>query len=400
MTIDEDRPSLQTLFAIVPNRRLHLSTWLILLMTAVMLAIIVVPGEVDDHYYTRDFRLQEHGWPWVHLRRFVPKPEWTSAIREAEGYATAQQRLALFRKEGNPLPLLPVPRGRFWTDPEHWTFWRGLHAWNATACIGNAMACLVILLGVGGLAEYRRRRRNAFWQISLRETIASMVVFAVVLIVGVGAFRQVQREARARATLMDPLATKFKIRDVAPNWLRKLTDNSRFLQVPIDGHGQIPLGWRVYGVEFHDFGNLLREDPGACIKSLSDFSHLNSLGHWQSGPVSLKFFADAPTQQIRRIDLFGTQFCSDYRFLGRFQNLEKLCLIGIDLQKVKFEYPVLAKLEEISMDDRLISPRTIEWLRAQPGLRRIRPWTSGVISEELQHQLQDALPGVSILPSR
>jgi hypothetical protein len=262
------------------------------------------------------------------------------------------------------------------------------------------MTSIAILVGIGFLSEYRRRRRISFWQFSLRETIAAMVIFAALLIVGVGAYRQVQREARARATLMEPLATKFTIRDVAPNWLRKLTDNSRLLQVPVQGLGEIPLGWRVHGIEFHDMGNLLREDPAACIQCLNDFSHLESLGHWQSGPVSLKFFTDAPAHKIRRMDLFGTHFCRDYRFLGRFQNLEALCLRGIDLQKVKFEYPVLANLEEISIDDALLSPRTIEWLRGQPRLRRIRPWTSGVISEERARNIQDAMPGVSILPPR
>lgn len=400
MTEDDGSRPAQTAPVVAIQRRLHLSTWLILLATCLMLAIIVVPGDVDDRYYARDFHLQEHGWPWVHLRRFVPKPEIGNAMQEAEGYAVVQQRLALYQKQGNPLPLPPVPRGRFWSDPEHWTFWHGLHAWNGMACLGNAMTSIAILLGVGFLAEHRRRRRNTFWQISLRETIAAMVIFAAVLIVVVGAYRQVQREARGRATLMEPLATKFAMRDVTPNWLRKLTDNSRLLHVPVQGHGEIPLGWRAYGIEFRDPGNLLREDPEACIQSLSNFSHLESLGHWQSGPVSLKFFADAPTQKIRRMDLFGTQFCRDYRFLGRFQNLEELCLRGIDLQKVKFEYPVLANLEEISIDDALLSPRTIEWLRAQPRLRRIRPWTSGVISDERTRNLQDALPGVSILPSR
>jgi hypothetical protein len=380
----------------VGKSKLHLSSWLIILATGLMLAVIVVPGDVDDRYYARDFRLQEHGWPWVHLRRFVPKPEWKYPYREAEGYATVQLRLASFRKEGNPLPLQPVLHGRYWTNPEHWTFWRGLHAWNWAACLGNAIASLTIVAGTGILAEYRRRRRSRFWQISIRETIAAMALFAAVLIAGIGSYRQIQLEARARATLLEPLASKCKIHDVSPNWLRKLTDNSRFLEVAVKGHGQIPLGWRVREIEFRDPGNLLREDPEACVNSLRDFSHLDTLKHWQSGPISLKLFAEAPSERIQRMDLFGTQFCRQYRFLGRFQNLNTLCLRGIDLEKVQFEFPVLANLAEINIDDQYLSPRVLEWMRTQPLLKLVRPWSSGAISEERVRELRDALPGITI----
>jgi hypothetical protein len=47
----------------------------------------------------------------------------------------------------------------------------------------------------------------------------------------------------------------------------------------------------------------------------------------------------------------------DYRFLGRFSNLEVLCLRDIDLDKVRFEFPVLPKLVEICIDDNRVTPR-------------------------------------------
>jgi hypothetical protein len=34
---------------------LHLSTWLIIGWTAFALLLIVIPGEIDDRYYARDF---------------------------------------------------------------------------------------------------------------------------------------------------------------------------------------------------------------------------------------------------------------------------------------------------------------------------------------------------------
>ena len=78
---------------------LHLSTWLILGGIALALLMIVVPGETANRYYARDFQLQEHGWPWVHLYRFVPKPN-----SVGEGREKLQQRLQSYRDHGNPLP--------------------------------------------------------------------------------------------------------------------------------------------------------------------------------------------------------------------------------------------------------------------------------------------------------
>jgi radical SAM superfamily enzyme YgiQ (UPF0313 family) len=71
---------------------LHLSTWLILGGVALALLMIVVPGETDNRYYARDIQLQEHGWPWIHLYRFVPKPN-----SVGEGREQLQQRLQSYR---------------------------------------------------------------------------------------------------------------------------------------------------------------------------------------------------------------------------------------------------------------------------------------------------------------
>lgn len=62
---------------------------------ALAMLLIVIPGEVDDRYYARDFQLQVHGWPWVHLHRFVPKPN-----SEGEGHEQLEQRLDSYRNLG------------------------------------------------------------------------------------------------------------------------------------------------------------------------------------------------------------------------------------------------------------------------------------------------------------
>lgn len=158
---------------------LHLSTWLIICWTAFALLLIVIPGEIDDRYYARDFQLQSHGLPWVHLHRFVPKPN-----SEGEGREQLQQRLESYRKHGNPLPLIPIPGGRYWTSFENWTFWKGILAPNWMGCLFNALACTAILLAVGFLVEHRRRKRNSFWQVSLPELLGIFVAVAVIVTLG------------------------------------------------------------------------------------------------------------------------------------------------------------------------------------------------------------------------
>ena len=100
---------------------------------------------------------------------------------------------------------------------------------NWMGCLFNALACTAILLAVGFLVEHRRRKRNSFWQVSLPELLGIFVAVAVIVTLVTESFQQIQREAKARQLLVEPQACSFEFVDAAPAWLRKLTDNSRFL---------------------------------------------------------------------------------------------------------------------------------------------------------------------------
>lgn len=379
--------------ALVEKKSIHLSTWLILFGTSLILMLIVIPGEVDDRYYARDFQLQEHGWPWVHLRRFVPKPN-----AAGEGREQVLRRLESYRLQGNPLPLIPVPSGRFWTDVDHWAFWKGLLAWDWKGCALNTAVCSAIVLGVGYWFERRRRARASFWQISIRETIAMVVGVAVSLTVATESVRQLKREAKARATLLEPAACRCKCVDIAPAWLRKLTDNSRFLQVSVEERPSAPLGWRVREVQFADGVMAWYKNPQSYSQCLEDFPYMTTLDHWQANRLSLQIVADAPAENIRRMSLFPTYSSKemDYRFLGRFRNLEFLCLRDIDLETVRFEFPVLPKLNEIMIDNDRATPRVLAWLREQPQLKIVKLWSAFTIHESRWQEVREALPGKRI----
>ncbi|MCF7961087.1 MAG: hypothetical protein K9M08_10115 [Pirellula sp.] len=210
--------------------------------------------------------------------------------------------------------------------------------------------------------------------------------------------RQIQREAKARELLVEPQASRFEFIDAVPAWLRKLSDNSRFLQLRVVGTEPVPLGWRVRTVHFADQGLGWVKNPTDCTKCLESFPYLTTLDHWNSGSQSLKLVADAPAENIRRMSLFPAYSVSDkdYRFLGLFRNLEVLCLRDIDLGTVRFEFPVLPKLVEICIDDNRVTPRVLEWLRQQPRLKRVKLWSAFSIDESRWREVQSALPGMTI----
>jgi hypothetical protein len=125
---------------------------------------------------------------------------------------------------------------------------------------------------------------------------------------------------------------------------------------------------------------------------------MTTLDHWNSGSESLAIVANAPAENVRHMSLFPAYSVTDkdYRFLGRFRNLEMLCLRDIDISRVRFEFPVLPKLVEICIDDNRVAPRVLDWLSQRPQLKRIKLWSAFSIDESRWREVQSALPGMTI----
>lgn len=58
--------------------------------------------------------------------------------------------LTSYRNLGNTLPMKPVPGGRFWTNIENWTVWRGMLAPNSMGGLFNALSDTVEGCGLQG----------------------------------------------------------------------------------------------------------------------------------------------------------------------------------------------------------------------------------------------------------
>jgi hypothetical protein len=137
--------------------RLHLSTWVVILLTSLFLLIIEGPGETIEQIVvgtgSGDFFL--HGWPWCYLYRFE------------------YIRTGVYSWIERPPWLIP-------------------HAWNHFAegdirefslcyLVLDLFVCLTIILVIAFLFEWRRRLRTRLFQFTLRELLLLMLLTAGVL---------------------------------------------------------------------------------------------------------------------------------------------------------------------------------------------------------------------------
>jgi hypothetical protein len=269
--------------------------------------------------------------------------------------------------------------------------------WYRWSCIANFSICVAICLVVGGLVEWRRRRRKSFLQFSLSELLLAMSVTGLVVAAYRSAVQQVQREAATRNVAMEGLLMDFPSRDLSPGWLVRLTDNSRYLQAKLDSGVSVPIGWRVVEIKIRDQGLSYQGQPSPLelSKSLEELRSVNEISHWPGGPVTLKILNHYPPERIKKLSFFPTR-CTDFRCVSRFTNVESLTFRRMDLDAVKFDFPLLPKLQKFGLDDYRFSDRTIEWLKTLPELKEVSPWSVGELDKELIAKLQRSLPNVVI----
>jgi hypothetical protein len=148
-----------------PWYRLHLSTWVVLLITTGILVLLIIPGEnaerpyhlwypTSSHYGLRDLILQ-HGWPWQYLERHIFDPD---------------------------------PFGPYQIDEYDYVPWMKLCCWNISGgdefifsplmLFADIVIATSILVLVMICVEWRRRRIFRIWQFTLRELLIFTVLVA------------------------------------------------------------------------------------------------------------------------------------------------------------------------------------------------------------------------------
>lgn len=130
--------------------KLHRSTLVVGAIAAILMALTNLPGSTCSPSALGVANLKissgvyDHGWPWVIARSVDPSVPSPFAISVAS-------------------TVRPDER---W----HWSLeWRDF---SAVAAVGDMALALAIVLGIGALWEWRRRRLNSVWQIRLTDVFA------------------------------------------------------------------------------------------------------------------------------------------------------------------------------------------------------------------------------------
>ncbi len=188
-----------------PWWRLHLSTWVVVLLTAAVLVLIIVPGEKTILAFSSgpwDKVQYSHGWPWAWLEQI----EW--------------ERTTLYN--GEP----PEPLWRFmpWLSDDAWKF-TGDEVQFRFSMFAFDPAIAAAIVVIAAAFEVWRRRRYRLWQFSLRELFVLTLVVAVVLGWWQGHRRRRLHELEALSQINRMVPSEsapIRFRHLGPVWLRKL----------------------------------------------------------------------------------------------------------------------------------------------------------------------------------
>lgn len=140
---------------------LHASTFLVVALLTCAIALAAVPGQVVD--CTRSWcgacHTYAHGWPWLYFENYVQYGMGDDHYRIDEELPPWWYRLC-------------------------WSFGRDAtmrSRFRPAILALDALCCMLVVCGVGLAAEWWRRRRLRFWQFSLADLLAAVLLFAAVL---------------------------------------------------------------------------------------------------------------------------------------------------------------------------------------------------------------------------
>lgn len=194
--------------------RLHKSSWIVGAVTALLCALIILPGETVP-IYPANRPTYSHGWPLEFLLRDVDN---TPVFQGDDGKIYVM--LANFVMIDSPPHRAP------WTVLKSWQLWRATEAqWNMWGLATDALGACTIVASAVVLWEWRRRHRANAVQFRLGELLGAMVLLAIVL----GYVQYLNSIHDKEQHLCDAIG-EYNVYPNdecdAPRWLRRLTGTS------------------------------------------------------------------------------------------------------------------------------------------------------------------------------
>jgi hypothetical protein len=205
-----------------PWYRLHLSTYVVLLVPLGVLAIVAIPGYPDSLIMNSSLGgsviFHEHGWPLVHLDRMV--------LLSSAGWPVDPQLLtekfpssSSFRwATPTDTEMVDSPPGLEWLGLSHWKQTGVKVAVHKAALAVNLLMAVTICAVIAGPYEWWRRRRFRY---SLRTLLLLFVPAAAVLGWGRWQANQHDRE-QAVIEQLEKLGCEVTERYCGPVWLARL----------------------------------------------------------------------------------------------------------------------------------------------------------------------------------
>jgi hypothetical protein len=137
-----------------PWHRLHLSTWMVLILITSILVLLIVPAEFAENTH-----IFQHGWPWPYLARHFEYTE--PSISQLDEY------------EYSNIP---------WLNIFCWNIFTGNDFILFPLMLAIDIIVAISILGIVAIyVEWRRRQRWRVWQFTLRELLLLTIILAVIL---------------------------------------------------------------------------------------------------------------------------------------------------------------------------------------------------------------------------
>ena len=340
--------------------RWHRSTFALMAFTFVIWSLIAIPGKTGRGGWAH-VHGWEHGWPAVAMWRTTDAEQRlqllnTQTIHWAQRHYNRARTGFWSRLENWPWHPDPNPRGRY---PIRFFF-----STKGLAIDLGLLAALMLV--VGGLAEFSRRRRRSFWQLSLFDILGLIGLAGLVLSI----YPRASHAKRVCDSLIkrEQLIVQRFHRPIV--WLDRIFDQRYLFELEKE-----PASYPLFMVYRRVYiGKRLNADA-----NLSDVTQtakdVHTLGVTEIKISSLdgsvaKFMQTVNPNQIQVIEIKNLQRGNDLSWLGRFQNLERLKIASKSFRDVKFDYPILASLNTFHISGAYPKEEFEAWEKRQPNLPR------------------------------
>ena len=343
--------------------RWHPSTFLLMLFPATFWMLVAVPSQ----YHVVNWSIlesREHGWPAIHL---VQTQEAKKPISRING-----NQLVWAKPSANEFPSTE----KFWSNLENWNYFLwDKRVWSTKGLAVNLAALGGFCLPFGFICEFRRRRRNSFWQFRIVDLL--MLIAAVGI--GLGWWQSVEVRSSAVAKAVD----SFQLREVgsvglhanSPLWLKRITDfrisflrkHPRSADWP-----NVPLFPRITyaGCRNQHADGTSVSDPHLTAEELNlmrprrvEIRFLD-----RNAVTMFELLNPGYVKHIRVwIEPNLPHHCNDLSFLSRFKNLTALEIKCDQLASAEFGFPIFSQLTFLELNGHF-DEQTINWVNRLPKL--------------------------------